>query len=104
MGGGKMAEFETKPYAPWLESTFREMVDIDPVSIAMEMVDANGQLYTCYWNTSRDDRAQMMSAMQDDDLLDLIRNNKDVINEILSGEEVDEDGLCETDIETDSEG
>lgn len=92
-----MADFTTKSYAPWLEGTFRELVDIDPVSIAMEMIDADGQLYTCYWNTSRDGRAQMIGGMQDDDLLDLLRNNRDAILEILNDEEVDDDGLCEAD-------
>lgn len=72
----------------------REMFDIDPVAIAMEMRDAKGQTYTCYWECSRDDRACMIGAMQDDDLLDFFAVNKDVVAEILNGEEDDEDG-CE---------
>lgn len=92
-----MDEVIVKPYAHWLEDTLRELFDIDPVSIAMEMIDADGQLYTCYWNTSRDGRAQMIGGMQDDDLLDLLRNNRDAILEILNDEEVDDDGLCEAD-------
>ena len=82
----------------------REMFDIDPVAIAMEMRDAKGQTYTCYWEVSRDDRACMIGAMQDDDLLDFLAVNKDVVAEILNGEEDDEDGLQDADTETDSEG
>ena len=82
----------------------REMFDIDPVAIALEMRDANGKTYTCYWEVSRDDRACMIGAMQDDDLLDFLAVNKDVVTDILNGEEDDEDGLQDADTETDSEG
>lgn len=82
----------------------REMFDIDPVSIALQMRDANGQTYTCYWNCSRDDMACMIDALHDDALLEFLRVNKDMVKEILKGEEDDEDGLCESDTETDSEG
>ena len=80
------------------------MFDIDPVAIAMEMRDSAGQSYTCYWNCSRDDRACMIGAMQDDDLLDFIAVNKDVIADIMNGEEEDEDGIQDADTEADSEG
>ena len=69
----------------------REMFDIDPTAIAMQMRDAAGKTYTCYWECSRDDRACMIGAMQDDDLLDFLAVNKDVIAEILNGEEGGED-------------
>ena len=46
----------------------------------------------------------MIGAMQDDDLLDFLAVNKDVVAEILNGEEDDEDGLQDADTETDSEG
>ena len=98
------ADYTTKPYAHWVEDVMREMFDIDPTAIALEMRDAKGQTYTCYWDCSRDDRACMIGAMQDDDLLDFIAVNKDVVAEILNGEEDDEDGLCEPDTETDSTG
>ena len=46
----------------------------------------------------------MIGAMQDDDLLDFLAANKDVVAEILNGEEDDEDGLQDADTETDNEG
>lgn len=70
----------------------------------MEMRDANGQTYTCYWNCSRDDRACMIGGMKDDDMLDFIAVNADTILEILNGEDGDEDGLQDSDTEADSEG
>lgn len=82
----------------------REMFDIDPVSIALQMRDSNGQTYTCYWNCSRDDMACMIDALHDDALLEFLRANKDMVKEILEGEEEDGDGLCESDPEADSAG
>lgn len=69
----------------------REMFDIDPTAIAMEMTNANGNIYTCYWNVNQNDRACMIDAMHGDNLLDFIAVNKDVISDILNGEESDED-------------
>lgn len=88
------ADFTNKPYAQWIEDTIQQLFDIDPVAIAMEMRDDKGQTYTCYWEVSRDDRACMIGAMQDDDLLDFLAVNKDVVAEILNGEGDDKDG-CE---------
>jgi acetyl esterase/lipase len=87
-----------------MEETVQHLFDIDPVAIAMQMRDATGQIYTCYWNVSRDDRACMIGGMQDDDMLDFIAANKDTILEILNGEEDDEDGIQDADTEADSEG
>lgn len=80
------------------------MFEIDPESIAMQMRGKDGMTYTCYWNCSRDDRATMVGAMQDDDILDFLRANKEIVQEIIMEEGDDGDGLCETDTEADSEG
>ena len=97
-------DYTTKPYAKWIEETIQQLFGIDPVAIAMEMRDANGQTYTCYWNCSRDDRACMIGGMKDDDMLDFLAVNADTIMEILNGEEDGGDGLQDTDTEADSEG
>ena len=81
-----------------------ELFDICPVCIAMQMIDANGQAFTCYWNVNQNDRAVMLDSMREDGLLDTIRNNRELINAILNGEDGDDDGLCEPDTEADSEG
>lgn len=100
----KTIDYATKPYAQWVEDTMREMFDIDPVAIAMEMRDSAGQVFTCYWNCDRNDMACMIDSLKDDSIIEFLRTNRDVVNEILSGEDGDEDGLCETDTEADSEG
>ena len=75
------------PYAKWLEETLKELYNLYPVSIAMQMIGADGNAYTCYWNVTPNDRAIMIDAMREDGVLDMIRSNKDLINDILNGEE-----------------
>lgn len=86
-----MAAWEDAPYVKWLEDIVREMVEIEPESIAMEMIGADDKTYTCYWETSADDRARMISAMQDDDRMEWVRENREAIKEIL-GEDGEEGG------------
>lgn len=97
-----MTDYQTKPYARWVEQMLTEMFDIDPTSIALEMRDEEGQTYTCYYNTSSNDRAIMIDAMQDDAKLEWVRNNKEAILELLEEDEDDEE--LEPDTEADSEG
>lgn len=84
----------------------REMFEIDPVSIALQMRDASGQTYTSYWQCSRDDLAIMADAIAEDKIISLLRDSRDDLLEIINGEEgeEDDDGLCESDTEADSEG
>ena len=100
----KTADYTEKPYAQWVEATLKNMFEVDPVSIALQMRDASGQTYTCYYMCSRDDLAIMTDAVRDDQIVSLLRDCKEIISEILSGEDGDEDGLCEPDTEVDSEG
>lgn len=93
-----MAEIETAPYSQWLECTVRELYDIEPVCIAMEMRDAAGQVYTSYWQMDANDMACVIDALQNEATLNFIRENKDEILAILNGEGDDEDdGLPQTD-------
>ena len=86
-----------------MESVIKELYDIQPTCVMMLMRSEEGKTFSCYWNVSADDRAIMIDAMNYDGLSEWIRDNRDEINAILNGEE-DEDGLSETDTETDSTG
>ena len=97
-----MADIESSPFSGWLEGVVRDMYDIEPRCIEMAMRDSEGRVYTAYWQMDSNDRACIIDAMQDDRLMDFLRNNKEMILEMLN--EDDEDGLCETDTETDSTG
>lgn len=91
-----MDDLATKPYAQWLEDTVKELFDIDPVAISMQMRKADGSTYTCYWNVDPDDRAIMLDAMREDGYIEFIRNNKDEIKAIFEEDE-EEDDECEGD-------
>ena len=83
----------------WLENVVREMVEIDPRSIAMEMIDENGSVSTCYYNTSQNDRSVMIDAMRDDDRFEWLANNREEIKSIL----FDDDDDVEDDNDGDDE-
>lgn len=80
------------------------MVELDPESIGIIMILPDGTTGTVYYNADRRDMAIMRQAIDDDSMADFLRTNADIIAKILSGEEDDEDGLCEPDTEADSEG
>ena len=97
-------DYTTKPYARWLEEVLPQMIEYDPVSIGIVMILPDEVTGTVYYNVDRSDMAIMQQAIADDSLADYLRVNADIISQILSGEEDDEDGLCEPDTEADSEG
>ena len=80
------------------------MVDLDPVSIGLVMIMPDGTTGTSYFNCDTTDMKLMATAIEDDRRIDWIRANADYIAEILAGEDGDDDGLCDSDTEADSEG
>ena len=59
-------DWSSKPFASWLEQSIKELMEANPIAIAMEMVNEDGMISTCYYNTSPNDRACMIDAMADD--------------------------------------
>ena len=96
-------DWTEKPFASWLEDTIRELVNANPVAIAMEMVDETGLVSTCYYNVSCNDRACMIDAMRDDTRWEWLYDNREEIRAILSEDGDDDDGLQDSDTETDCE-
>ena len=101
-GEGNGAGWRDKEYTAWLEGTVREMVDIDPVSIAVELLDKDGVVHTCYWRVSADDRARMIGGMQDDDRMEWLMVNREAVLEILNAEDGEEDEDEESEWTTES--
>lgn len=97
-----MADIKEEPYAEWLEGVLREMLDLEPQSIAVVMLMHDGTRGAAYWNADDIDLAVMMDAIAEDKYLGWIRKNKEELLEALNEEGDDDDGLCETDSETDS--
>ena len=107
MGVGTTADFAEKPYSEWTETVIKNMFEVDPVCISMQMRDADGKSYTSYWNCSQDDRSIMMDAIREDWLFAFLDTNKEDIKAILEGDEEEgdeDDEPCETDTGSDSEG
>lgn len=88
-----MAEinFSEFPFSEWLESVLGEMYQISPTAIMLQMIDAEGQPYTSYWNVSGDDRAILMDAIRQDAWMSWLMANKDEIAMILSEDTDDEE-------------
>lgn len=84
-------DWTEKPFASWLEDTIRELVNTNPVAIAMETVDETGLVSTCYFNTTPNDRACMIDAMRDDARWEWLYENREEIRAILADEGDDED-------------
>lgn len=82
-----MDELENRPFLEWLESVLRDIVTEKPKSVSIEVVDEEGNVATRYFNTNRGDRALMMAAMQEAQIMDTICDYRDEIVEILNAEE-----------------
>ena len=91
-------DWSSKPYAAWLESCIREMIQADPVAIAMAIVSEDGCVSTCYYDVSPNDRACIIDAMRDDARERWLIDNREMIKAVLEGG--DEDGYQEDDSET----
>ena len=86
-----MERWEDAPWVGWLEETLRGMVEADPVCVAIEMIDADGRVDTGYWMCDANDRAQMIRAMQDDDRMEWVKENRDAILAVLNDGDSDEE-------------
>lgn len=92
-------DYETKPYAQWLEEVLPEMVELDPVSIGMVMIMPDGTVGTVYYNVDRHDMEVMQRAIADDSLIEFLKENADVVAQILAGEDGEDYEGCEPDTE-----
>ena len=89
-----MIEYESKPYAKWLEEVLPQMVELDPVSIGIEMILQDGTVGTVYYAADNGDRLRMANSLLEDNLIELIKTNAAFIVDILQGEESDDEDGC----------
>ena len=82
-----MSDIRQEKYAEWLEETLRELVDLKPDHIGIVTINADGSTGTAYFDVRNRERWLMVQAIIQDNLLDFMRINADVINDILDGEE-----------------
>ena len=82
---------DTENFGEWLEEHLPLIIDQNIVSLAVIGIDNEDNLKSLYWRTSVKDRQMMAAMMMNDNLLEMIRANRDEIIDILNGED-DDDG------------
>lgn len=85
MSMGKM-DFESKDWAPWLESCIKGLFDADVKCIGMVAIREDGVAQTAYYHASLVDKAAMKEHISTDILMDIIKANAGCIREILEAE------------------
>lgn len=80
------------PYYEWLEAVMAELAKSEVRAISLEVVYEDGTVSTQYWNVNRGDRALMMAAMEEAQIMDTIADNRDVLMQILEMDDDDEEG------------
>ena len=99
-----MADIDSAPFSGWLEGVIKDMYDIEPSCIALALRDSDGKVFTSYWNMDANDLSCIIDTLKEEALLTFVRNNRKLFLEIFNEEGDEEDGLCESDTETDSTG
>ena len=77
---------DTENFASWLEEHLPLIIDQNIVSLAVIGIDNEDNLKSLYWRTSVKDRQMMSAMMMNDNLLEMIRANREEIIEILESE------------------
>ena len=78
---------DTKNFAEWLEEHLPQIIDRNIVSLAVIGIDNEENIKSLYWRTSIKDRQLRAAMMMNDNLLEMIRANRDEIIEILEGDD-----------------
>lgn len=81
---------EVYPYYEWLESVMEELAKSEVRAISLEVVHEDGTVSTQYWNVNRGDRALMIAAMEEAQVMETLMDNRDMLLAIL--EDDDEEG------------
>jgi hypothetical protein len=89
--GGAVMDSDKYPYYEWLEAVMGELAKSEVKAISLEVVYDDGTVSTQYWNVNRGDRALMMAAMEEAQIMDTIADNRDVLMAILEGEDEEDD-------------
>lgn len=79
------------PYYEWLESVMTDLASERVKAISLEIVNEEGEVSTQYWNCNRGDRALMMAAMEEAQIMDTLMDNRDILLSIIEGEELEEE-------------
>ena len=84
-------DWTNAPYAEWIEDVIREMVQMNPCSIAMVMITEDGDVSTCSYNVNMNDRDIMIGAMQDENRMRWFKEHREELASILSDDWIDDE-------------
>ena len=72
-------------YASWLEETLRELIGLKPISICLAAIFDDGNVGTCYYNATVQDKAIIAHNVYTDSILETIANNQNEEEDDCSG-------------------
>lgn len=82
---------EEYPYYDWLESVMTQLAGEKVRAISLEVVNEEGKAVTRYWNCNLGDRALMMAAMEEAQIMNTLMDNRDMLLAIIEGEEEEDE-------------
>lgn len=77
------------PYAGWMEDSLKNIIKLQPDSMAIIAVRNDGVTYSGYYQADAMDIGHFISSMSADFILEVLRGNVKVVKEILEEEEND---------------
>jgi hypothetical protein len=80
-----MTDIKAQPYAEWLESVLRQLVDMNPQAIGIVAIMPDGSTGTQYYNCDLRDLTIMREAIMIDYFADLLEANSDYLRKLLEG-------------------
>ena len=83
----KSEDITKLPYAPWLENSIRVLTEHDVHSACIVATVDDGDTMTGYWNADTQDKAIFAYNIQSDIVLDIVKQNADIIKRAMEEEE-----------------
>ena len=74
-------DIREEPYAQWLEKTLRGIVEMKPERICLCAMLPGGEVATCYYQCDAGDLALFAHNIYSDAMLEVIRNNRDLLQD-----------------------
>lgn len=84
-----MIDYESKPYAEFIESFVQRVFAEDIESLGVCFIRKDGKADTMYYNADATDLAVMRHGLQIDIIEQYIKNNADRVKKLLDGEDPD---------------
>ena len=74
-----MMDYTEKPYANFIENVAVGLFSMDPAAILVMAELPNGSMATCNWHIDAGVRGRMISSLEQDQIVDVVRIRKNEI-------------------------